>query len=234
MAISDAQLQSLMDLAFAVAPELRRSPLYILDRRQDMPTPNVVAYAQSTYCPLLRDSLAKCNRWIGPGPAIIFVKDDMPMEQLQVVLLHELSHLLPHSPQTETDPTDAERETAVRDFSEWCVKGESFPDSPLWHPGHGQEFVRIALHLWWRAALNDVVVPFQDLCCGRRYSLSPAFCYWRAIGNEPLRMRDKSFAEILATEPPAEFTEWWQADLRCWMNHHPLEVEKVRQKNVCA
>jgi hypothetical protein len=108
--------------------------------------------------------------------------------------------------------------------------GEEERGKPLWFPNHGARFTRIAIHLWWRLALLGEFIDFTSLCAGAQYSMSPCFLYWRALGAEPIRMQHATFAEIANSEPPAEFTEFWLADLAYWMDRNPQAVKDVYEQ----
>jgi hypothetical protein len=150
------------------------------------------------------------------------------------VLLHEAAHLLPYrAPQPAPDVPESVELAAL---AEWCSDPDRFGYElprihPAWHPGHGREFIRVALHLWWRAALAGVFTDFTRLCGGAVYSLSPAFAYWRALGNEPVLMKDATFAEILATPEPEAFREWWRADLAVWLRNNPNAKDLICPTN---
>jgi hypothetical protein len=82
---------------------------------------------------------------------------------------------------------------------------------------HGAEWIRCTLHMSHRAtsisSFSLLQLELSALTLSTEfYGLSPTGKYFDAIGDEPARMIDASFAEILATEPPAAFTELFTSD----------------------
>jgi len=227
----DHLLRELHDLALAIAPELSGSPLYVLNQPGELPAPkDTRGYHVGGPCAPMQQYLKGKGDWRGPGPAIVFVTPDLTREEAVVLFLHELAHALPYSPPLPVVAITDDALGAGRDaLQAWCDDPE--PDDasrPQWIVGnHHQNFHRIALHLWWRAALLGEVVPFDGLCGGRHYDLSPPYMYWRAIGNEPIKMQHATFAEILASDPPKLFRDLWYENLAYWMSHHPDAVKGV-------
>jgi len=84
---------------------------------------------------------------------------------------------------------------------------------------HGAAWIRCTIHANHRAVSLDqftglflvMGLHFMTLVT-EDYDLSPAYKYVNALGDEPERLEGASFPEILATEPPAEFTDLFNAD----------------------
>ena len=64
------------------------------------------------------------------------------------------------------------------------------------------------------------------VCPNRRYGLSLANAYQRALGYEPIRLADARICDILAGPPAAEFSRLWADDLAHWLSHHVSEEER--------
>src|SRR5690606_581703 len=79
--------------------------------------------------------------------------------------------------------------------------------------GHGLEFTRYAIHLAARACHAGRAIDLPSLrAAGPAYGMSNVRAYHQALGDEPDRLREKTFADIAATEPPKEFAALWRHD----------------------
>lgn len=221
--IDESLLAECRNLALTLAPELSAAPLYILARPACLPIRDgVLAIAiEDGLCVPLEEHLIETGAWQGRGPMIVFGDVDMTREICLGVFIHELAHVLPARRFDDVPLTAEQSEEWQRSIDEHLANEKPAPGVPRWSPGHGRTFIRIALHLWWRLALAGEVVPFDGLCAGFELDLSPAFRYWQAIGNEPVRMQHATFAEILATQAPAAFMDEWHANLRYFMSKNP-------------
>jgi hypothetical protein len=229
MSLDDSRLCELRSMAAKIAPEI--DP-YILADPFAMTCPSAArAYAMRGQCSPLEKYLIDTGQWRGPAPIIVFVDQDVTRDEAIQTLLHELGHCLPYrAPEDRVDVVDPA--DAIEQFNilqEWCSNSEpADPMKPRWVIGdHGRNFTRTVMHLWWRAAMLGEVVAFENLCCGPMYDLAPAYLFWRAIGNEPIRLQHATFSEILTTKPPQAFDDLWYGCLQHWMNNNP-EAVKVR------
>ncbi len=139
------------------------------------------------------------------------------------VMVHELAHVVPIKHFAELKPTPQFLEFQKQEL----VKGLTAP-SP--RPGgaddfHGPAFIRRALHLWIRAAVVNIDMPLDGLLTW----YSRAENYLPILLGEAINMRDKTFAEIESTEPPAMFLEQWQADL-----HFEALISQRRNDDRCT
>jgi hypothetical protein len=212
--------------ALQLAPELGKQQLYILDHPARLPRPDVFGYTVAN-SPPLQKALERAGEWEGTGQYIVFADTTLTNEQRDVVLLHELAHRLPFSPSNYSD------HTAARKFATFIESAEEpLPKhTPAFTVGdHGSEFTRIALHLWWRASMLGTVTWFDGLCAGPAYQLSPPLFYWRALGSEPIKMLNATFADIVNTPPPDDFTRLFRADIRRWINCHPEALKAYEQE----
>jgi hypothetical protein len=149
-------------------PELGREPVYI--RTKNELTLNVHLVEARAFTSLnldleIRDELASRDEWRGRGFACVisepgeFFRASWP-DQLGLVL-HELSHHLAERP-------------AVLDENEKAAPGGSTVSTSLYldasgewlgsvmRTGHGPEFVRAALHTFWRGR-NEAPLPAMNV-----------------------------------------------------------------------
>jgi hypothetical protein len=127
--------------------------------------------------------------------------------------IHEWAHILQYGTERGKAPSPQMIEEVRLLFcsaSEGTAEAE--PPTLLDHV-HGPEWIRIALHATWRADQHrGRAIGFEDVTNTLDRGLSSARQYLRALDNEPARMADRSFAEIVSTEPPAAFTDLWNKD----------------------
>jgi hypothetical protein len=208
-------------LVMGVAPELfeGQCPLYLLSAADlGRPIPETCsAYCQRTAADVvLRDYLIAANQWAGHGVGIVFdlTKIEATTTDLRqtflAVLIHEVGHAVlirPVAPRLDIEPP-----AEVRRLQESIYR--TFATAPKKHgidEAHDDKFVRVLSHLWWRAAGRGVVANFGEMLSPWVYGID-LHAYVEALGPELWSMRDETFAAILATEPPAAFTQLWQRD----------------------
>ena len=63
---------------------------------------------------------------------------------------------------------------------------------------------------------------------GRTYGISPIHRYEAALGDEPERLADATFAEIRETPAPKPFRDLWNADVSRWIDRANLKADAVR------
>ena len=107
-----------------------------------------------------------------------------------------------------------------------AARHESRP-LPTPYFGHEEQFIRIALHLHYRAALAGVDTIPNLLCAGRRYCLSHAHRYIEAIGDEPADLLELPFAEISRSPPPEAFIALWLNDVSRYLECCPQTLNGV-------
>lgn len=226
MEVSKSQLatlgQRLESLCRELAPlDLADSPLYIV-WQGNLPADHGQAKSCHGCTAPSLDLWVKSHieNYAGRGPCMLIndiaMGEDLPsMEAFESratdTVVHELAHILDREQLyadragVSEDRITFERLVVFKDLDE--APPETPPDN-LWL-GHGAPFIRLACHLAYRAQqLGFEIVP-ADLCAGYRYGLYPAIEYARALGDEPERMIDSSFAEIRATEQPHRFGKLW-------------------------
>lgn len=213
--------------AAVLAPEKPKWPIYFTDLPADFPiSKHVTAFATDGDIELRRH-LKASGRWFGAGAIIAFVKEN-PRVKMLGTALHELAHVVDYTEvESDREPTQDEfhRYGAARDKhlvefeaqAKVIMSGEH--KLPLWFPAHGERFLRIALHFHHRAwqAGWEVGLPQMHIA-GADYELSPAWRYMHALGSERKQMETATIAEITATDPPGEFIELFNRDLKAWLD----------------
>ncbi len=138
--------------------------------------------------------------------------------------LHELAHIL-QRPALYADREGVDPNRLL--FEALVVADASGRDGPADRPayfGHEAPFIRAALHLRHRAEVAGYSIAPALLCAGYRYGLSHANRYVAALGNEPKRMADARFRDILATDPPPAFSQLWNDDVSAY--HQRFSVQE--------
>lgn len=201
-------------LATLIAPEWHG---YTLMQPPELPCPRDT----SAYCILgrnirMRDYLLARGKWRGWLPSLVVVEETDDLETFLGLLLHELAHALPFVELEDIEPTAADR--AMQDLVALCWQTfdpyEAFAIEP-WL-GHEWQFIRRCLHLIHRAGLVGAEIPLPAVFDAGRYGLSGLWRYRNALGDEPQRMTEATFAEIEATPSPEEFTQLFAADVAAW------------------
>lgn len=212
-------------LALEIAPELRASPLYLLNDHPQLESPReVIAYVQQRPTPQTRAYLRESGEWRGLGPAIVFVQQDLSEQAFLATLLHELAHCLPAESYADVVEETPAADAADRaTFAEWAADPEPVSTcKPSWAVGgHDRDFHLVALHLWWRAAVRGHFCSPHDVGFGLRYDLSDWQFYWHALGADAVKKQDLTFAEIVAEGPPELFRKLWRSDLSRFLELHP-------------
>lgn len=165
----------------------------------------------------------------GRGPCMVIndlaISEDCDAEDLGFIVpgfvVHELAHILdrpaPVADRTGDAPELIKFESLV------VATADSRPpriDIPAYF-GHADTFIRIALHLRFRAEQAGVYLSPAQLCAGYRYGLSHAQRYADALGDEPEQMADSLFRDILALDPPQAFSSLWCDDFIAYHQHFP-------------
>lgn len=165
------------------------------------------------------------NRWFGRGPCMVIndtaLLDDCHPDDLDHVtlgvVLHEFAHIL------DRDALYAERKHVDRQRLKFeslvIADASSRPKPKVEVPayfGHGESFIRTALHVRHRAFHNHMDVAPSQLCAGRRYGLSHAQRYAEALGDEPEQFADRTFREIRSAKPPPKFLSVWADDVAAY------------------
>lgn len=207
-------------------------PLYILLQSEVADVMGEANFSDGYTTPNLDLNLRSCIgvAWRGRGPCMVLndvsIADEHFPEDVDIVafstVLHELAHILdrPVPVDLQTLPTDncIEFETMVISNA----NQQEYRPLPTAYHGHEAPFIRIALHLHYRATVAGVETIPNILCAGWRYGLSHAHRYMEALADEPNRMIHLPFLQISRTEPPTDFTNLWLQDVE----NHMMSFQK--------
>ncbi|MGV2337786.1 MAG UNVERIFIED_CONTAM: hypothetical protein LVR18_28125 [Planctomycetaceae bacterium] len=175
------------------------------------------------------------DAWQGRGPCMVLnnvsIADEHFPEDVDVVamstVMHELAHIFDRPSPVDLQSLPSEERI---EFETMVISNAARHEHrPLPNPyfGHEDQFIRIALHLQFRAALIGVATIPNLLCAGRRYGLSHAHRYMEAIGDEPADMLQLAFTEITQTSPPESFTHLWLSDVSQYAESCPQFLNGV-------
>jgi len=215
-----------------VGRDLGETPLYIVPQSSLPPDCGAGDHCYGYTTPSLDLYLADhISSYRGRGPCMVIndlalAMDHHPDDIEYVVpafVLHELAHILERpalfEDRTGVDPLRLKFEAlVVADVGQRPVRN----DLPAYF-GHEAGFIRIALHLRYRALRHGVSIAPGQLCAGYRYGLSHARRYVDALGSEPARLIDASFTNIRTTKPPPAFSSLWCDDFIAFHQRFPLQ-----------
>lgn len=233
--ISDSLLQKCHSLALRIAPELESKPLHLLDAAQlpDYPRNKscLLGWAQPGFyedhivADAIGDNYAGCGATIClDGDAIAEAAEPGQFERcLLNVLVHETGHLLPPVlPIVDLPPTPTIREWQLARMQDMLTGSAAVPGTT--DDCHALDFIRRTLHLFVRATAAGFNVALDGLFSSHPWSTHTH--HWLPLVlSEALQMRDKTFEQIEATEPPPALVDLWQADLDRY--RHFQNKEKV-------
>lgn len=201
--------------------DLAGVPLYILPQSQ-MTVGLGTAYHYAFTTPradlMFRDQV---DPWLGRGPCVVvndlgLAEDFDPIDLSYVTLncvLHELAHILDRPALYAEDPGNtAERMQFDRLVAVDVLSRPPRVDLPAYF-GHEASFIRIAIHLAYRATLAGFDTKPAGIFHGHRHGLSSAACYEDALADEPQSMASLAIREIQTIPLPVPFSKLWQADI---------------------
>jgi len=216
-------------------------PLYIVPEFRLTPEQggNSACYAYTASSMDLYHQKVIGDQWTGRGACIVvndtelrrLVPSDTQLEKaIKAKVLHELAHILewpsPYKPRPDADRATIRREAAKvgKEVSRHLTPKER---RKPWL-GHEARFIRIAMHLRYRAERAGVYIISSMVHRAEDYELSPTIRYVQALGDEPERMMDATIHEICATKPSEAFILRWKCDLIRWAKSLPrTEKESV-------
>ncbi|MBL8810820.1 MAG: hypothetical protein JNM43_11635 [Planctomycetaceae bacterium] len=217
--------------------DLAGLPLYVLLQSEVADVMGAENFSDGYTTPNLDLNLRSVigEAWQGRGPCMVVndvsITDEHFLEDVDVVamstVLHELAHILDRP--TPVDLQSLPSQERI-EFETMVISNASRHEHrPLPTPyfGHEEQFIRIAVHLQFRAALVGVATIPNLLCAGRRYGLSHAHRYMEAIGDEPADMLHLPLAEITRTSPPEPFTHLWLSDISKYAESCPQILNGV-------
>ncbi len=223
-------------------------PIYVLQSSDGLQSDFLSAGLRGFTGPFVdiafQERLSECGKWRGRGPAIVL--DDVSLlndvnqsradpsiaakqfrQLVHGVLLHELAHVL-DKPIDLTEPTSLEAELATVAVTKWCKAPPKPKTAVAPFVGHTGTWIRNAVHLAYRAQQMGVTVPLTTIVNSVFYELSWPWEYRAALGDEPARMANASFAEIRETKPPNNFIDLWRSDARKWF----MEIESPCERSI--
>ena len=245
MKIDDTLLSHCRNIAFSVAPELRKRPLYIcsaeLFRGLDLPDDGCLGLCfdgRITHF-AYRERIPE---WTTPGPLIVLFgeriaadvngDEDAFRDAVYGTLLHEVAHALPvRSDIPERDGAEIFDCELVRDWQHnkrQEADALPAPDVDATDNPHNADFVRVAVHLLARARLIGWSISGLSLFCGDLWHI-PQPAHWvLVLMREIVELQGEPFAEILSTPSPDEFSQLWE---RCvnFHFHRQSICQEVRQ-----
>lgn len=182
----------------------------------------------------LRDVIG--SAWRGRGACMV-VAVPTPIGEMDAVdvddefrktVIHELAHILTrHRLWSDRDENDRTRIAAEAADMSRQVAGPPSPERRLLpFYGHGAMFIRVAPHLCYRAFVADLPVTPSEVCAGPGYCLSRANQYRAALGDEPRRLAETHFRDILDTPYPKPFWRLWTADVAQWLSVCSPELDR--------
>jgi len=170
---------------------------------------------------LVQPLLEERGQWAGPCDVFIMREPELFYHAIDFlnVVIHEAAHqfefaadgCLRSTVDTPADPL------ALKRWGEQQAELEAayVPGQVMPWTGHGKIFIRASLTLAWRAR-RFVGVPLSGLCCGRRYGITHARHYERALGTELMDRKDESLEAILRSPAPPEFVRLFASDRRAY------------------
>ena len=175
------------------------------------------------------------DRWHGRGPCIVLndvsIADEHFPEDVDIVamsiVLHELAHILDRPMQVDLQSLPSDDRIEFETMVIANAARHEFRPLPTPYFGHEDQFIRIALHLHFRAARASVETIPNLLCSGRRYCLSHAHRYIEAIGDEPADLPEIAFTEISRSPPPEAFIALWLNDVSRYLESCPQTLNGV-------
>ncbi len=181
---------------------------------------------------ILRPTLEHQRRWHGRGPAILLDpaaiaaslarrprsarRRTFPVVATAVVL-HELAHIIAAGPRDDAAP-----EPGLIEFGRLVLAADltgtvpptSGPDAAVPWFGHEWPFIRLTMHLAYRAEALGYGLAATDIFDAAAHGLSFSRLYMAALGDEPQRLADRPITTIGRVPPPQAFADLWQADVQ--------------------
>jgi len=216
-------------LARAIAPkDLGCLPLYLVFASQNLPAEllpqGAAGYAGRRLDLALRPWLGK--RWEGRGLALVVndmairaeegLTPDLADQRIMATVCHELAHCLSRPPDL-TEATPEAVATQADYLAAWsATTREATPTAP-WL-GHCGQWLRLLLHVAWRAERSGYSVPLSLAVGWRTLGLTSPWRYRTELAGEPEALASLSFADIRAIQPPQGFADCWRNDVDRWFS----------------
>jgi hypothetical protein len=144
----------------------------------------------------------------------------------QSTVIHELAHIVARyklfAERDENDRQSIAAEAAAIGARAAGPRPLEYRMIPFF--GHGATFIRTTLHLCYRA--DQVGTPGSPLVAGPGYLLSRKQLYRAALADEPQRMINARFIEIVSAPYPEAFWRLWVDDVAHWLSHCDPDFER--------
>jgi len=227
--IDSGLLSECRELAFVIAPELKKSPLYVVDGSifDGLPTPpgDCLGWAHDgSYVDYnIRGRLGES--WTTPGPIISLNRHAIQGEYgeqfrdgVLAIFLHELGHVLPPSPHIPKDDRAALFDCQPIRQHQYAKAAEAvaLPAPPAGSPddSHDVRFLRRVCHLYFRAVSCGWTIPMDtNLFGGSCWFCSWPIHYLFKLLPEVIQHRQATFLEIESVPAPAGFIHLWENNL---------------------
>ena len=201
-----------------IIPEISDVPLYVL--QTDEHPIEWEPYWMAMFSPLsdlrAQPTLESLGLWSGRG-ICIRVRDDFAAWSARCqagTLLHEMAHAIEHISQGDAFPSMADLSPVAREMlngvESEILHNEGISRNNLIRSQHGADFVRLSMHLFWRAKSEMYLAPMDVQFLHRAYSLPPARYedVVEALSHELARSRNLNLLRL--RESPAAFLELFQ------------------------
>jgi hypothetical protein len=225
-----------VELLWRVDP-YNQEPLYLLSDhetagRVDMTDAGGIYCPAHRYC--LRETIKRTLPWRGPGfVCVIRVADYPNTYAMQAVVLHEYAH---HVEMHDRQKSRFAMLDALPDHNVWTMDPrvcDSDPTFAVPWERHDSRFIRVCVHLSYRAQRCGWLGDVNDILNNHRSLLSRASTYGEQLGCEPAELIDRLLSVVVETEPPTTFARFAKEDVRAarerlaWLkeNKIPTSVE---------
>ncbi len=160
---------------------------------------------------VLSDSRGGCGYADPDSQTAIIGGQDSDTEYLGV-LIHELAHLARRPPLQKPSPLPSQDQMTTVLASIRAPQDRPVIKCIPWFL-HGPDFIRLTVHLCWRAQQTGFEVGWGDCrFAGTGYGLSPHWRYARLLGDEPEKLIHLPPWKISAVPMPPEFDDLFRAD----------------------
>jgi hypothetical protein len=166
----------------------------------------------------LQSWLERAGRWRGRGPAMLIYDQKFCCEtSMQATAIHELAHILErelnafNTVPLEEWPADSRHYLSL-DYSAQNPQDCRPSSEPAWYQ-HGAEFIRVGIHLTFRAyAAGFPIGAAMPLIAGEAYGLSPIHDYAEALLSEMEGFPQPPLRSLANRPPPRAFAELFERD----------------------
>ncbi|OWY70402.1 hypothetical protein B7486_16570 [cyanobacterium TDX16] len=150
------------------------------------------------------------------------LRDLMFTERLLATSAHEICHgivdgVAEYSGE-ESIKLASEVIEAVADGRRKCRGGSDGGETGVPWIDHEAQYIRVVLHMARRCNRAGRDITATQIMDPLDYGLSPMSAFAAALGDEPERLETTNILDISKTPAPDEFSAFWKADVRRWVN----------------